>query len=76
MTRAAAEAQMMQNRPSAVRTRALRLEPALDPALEPAAEAGRGRYYPGRLGGGLGDPDSGPGGPAPGASAKYAKLEG
>lgn len=72
MTRAAPEAQMMQNRPSAVRTRALRLEPA----LEPAAEAGRGRYYPGRLGGGLGDPDSGPGGPAPGASAKYAKLEG
>ena len=68
MTREAAEAQMMQNRPSAVRTRALR--------LEPAAEAGRGRYYPGRLGGGLGDPDSGPGGPAPGASAKYAKLEG
>ena len=63
---------MMQNRPSAVRTRALRLEPA----LEPAAEAGWGRYYPGRLGGGLGDPDSGPGGPAPGASAKYAKLEG
>ena len=72
MTRAAAEAQMMQNRPSAVRTRALRLEPA----LEPAAGAERGRYYPGRLGGGLGDPDSGPGGPAPGASAKYAKLEG
>ncbi len=72
MTRAAAEAQMMQNRPSAVRARVLRLEPA----LEPAAEAGRGRYYPGRLGGGLGDPDSGPGGPAPGASAKYAKLEG
>lgn len=72
MTRAAAEAQMMQNRPSAVYTRALRLEPA----LEPAAEAERGRYYPGRLGGGLGDPDSGPGGPAPGASAKYAKLEG
>lgn len=63
---------MMQNRPSAVRTRALRLEPA----LEPTAEAGRGRYYPGRLGGGLGGPDSGPGGPAPGASAKYAKLEG
>lgn len=68
MTREAAEAQMMQNRPSAVYTRAL--------LLEPAAEAGRGRYYPGRLGGGLGDPDSGPGGPAPGASAKYAKLEG
>lgn len=63
---------MMQNRPSAVRTRVLLLEPA----LEPAAEVGWGRYYPGRLGGGLGDPDSGPGGPAPGASAKYAKLEG
>ncbi len=62
---------MMQNRPSAVRTRALRLSSG-----EPAAEAGWGRYYPGRLGGGLGDPDSGPGGPAPGASAKYAKLEG
>lgn len=59
---------MMQNRPSAVRTRVL--------LLEPAAEAGRGRYYPGRLGGGLGDPDSGPCGSAPGESAKYAKLEG
>ena len=62
---------MMQNRPSAVRARVLRLSSG-----EPAAEAGRGRYYPGRLGGGRGDPDSGPGGPAPGASAKYAKLEG
>ena len=49
---------MMQNRPSAVRTRVLRLSSG-----SPAAEAGRGRYYPGRLGGGLGDSDGGPCGP-------------
>ena len=74
---------MMQNRPSAVRTRVLRLssgEPGgrgrAGSILSRWLDQGEPGGYPGRPGDGLGDPDSGPGGPAPGASAKYAKLEG